>query len=152
MPPVFFTADELILRIDAYFTHIEGEFHFERKPGKDAEDEIEVKKIWDRDPQPATISGLALFLGFNSRDEFDDYGETGTFAPVLKRGRLSIEAVYERKLHQPSPTGAIFALKCLGWNDKTESKTSNAEVFKILEIKVTEIGPKLADNEKEVVL
>ncbi len=152
MPPAFFTADELILRIDAYFTYIEGEFHFERKPGKEAEDEIEMKKIWDRDPQPATISGLALFLGFNSRYEFDDYEENGEFADILKRGLLLIECMYEKKLHQASPAGAIFVLRCLGWKHKTENKPGTAEVFKILEIKIIETGPKPVDSEKEVVL
>jgi len=150
--PAFFTADELAARIKAYFSHIEGEFHLEMKPGKNPEDGTSAKKVWDREPEPATITGLALFIGFNSRDEFNDYEENGEFAVILKRGHLCIEAIYEKKLHQQSPTGAIFALKSMGWSDKTENKTGCAEVFKTLEIKIIETGPKPADSEKEVIL
>ncbi len=111
-----------------------------------------MKKIWEREPEPATISGFAFFLGFNSRRDFDDYEENGEFADVLKRGLLLIECMYEKKLHQQSPAGAIFVLKSMGWKDKSESKTHNIEVVKTLEIKFIEAGPKPADNEKEVIL
>jgi len=149
----FFTAGELSARIDAYFTYVEGEFHVEKKQGKEQDDEAgEAKKIMEREPEPPTLSGLALFLGFNSRQAFDDYEENGKFAAILKRGRLRIEAIYEKKLHQQSPTGAIFALKSMGWNDKTESKTGGADIVKTLKIEIIETGPKLAGSEKDVVL
>lgn len=152
-PPSLCTAHELAARIEAYFTYIVGEFRLEEKPGKKTEGETgEMKKIWEREPEPATISGFAFFLGFNSRRKFDEYEENGEFADVLKRGLLLIECIYEKKLHQQSPAGAIFVLKSMGWKDKSESKSDNAEVFKTLEIKFVETGPKPVNCEKEVVL
>ena len=149
----FFTADELSARIEAYFTYVEGEFHVEKKHDKEPKGETGAKKkMWDREPEPPTITGLALFLGFNSRQAFDDYEENGKFAANLKHGRLRIETIYEKKLHQQSPTGAIFALKSMGWNDKTEGKTGGTDVLKSLKIEIIETGPRPANSEKAVVL
>lgn len=151
--PLFFSADDLASRIEAYFSYVEGEYHLENKAGKESDEEgAAKKKIWDREPEPATFTGLAFFLGLNSRQEFDDYEEQGAFAPILKRGRLRVEAGYEKKLHHQSPAGAIFALKSMGWNEKAESKTTGSEVFKTLKIEIIETGPKPAENEKEVIL
>jgi hypothetical protein len=147
----FSTKEELTARIDAYFNHIAKEF-------------IPVKKALKKDKQaggempeknggeqiPATIAGLALFLGFDSRQAFDDQEVKGKFAAILKRARLRIEAVYEKKLHQQSSSGAIFALKNLGWNEASGAKTTNA--IKVLKVKIVAAGPKLAANEKEVTL
>jgi len=152
-PPSLCTAHELAARIEAYFTYIEGEFRLEEKPGKKAEGETgEMKKIWEREAEPATISGFAFFLGFNSRREFDDYDENGEFADVLKRGLLLIECMYEKRLQQQSSAGAIFVLKSIGWKDKSESKADNAEVFTTLEIKFIETGSKPTDCEQDVIL
>jgi hypothetical protein len=98
-----------------------------------------------------TITGLALYLGFNSREEFEAYINKGKFAHLIKRACLQIEAIYEKKLIQPSPSGAIFALKSLGWNEKPEEKTNDGK-SKTLKVKIIESGPKPADNEKEVTL
>jgi hypothetical protein len=151
--PAFFSADELARRVDAYFSYTEGEYHLENKAGKESKDEeVATKKVWDRDPEPATYTGLALFLGFKSRQEFDNYEEHGAFASILNRGRLRVEAGYEKKLHHQSPAGAIFALKSMGWNEKPENKTTGSEVVRTLKIEIIETGPKPAENEKEVVL
>jgi hypothetical protein len=151
--PSFHSAEYLLRRIDAYFDYTDGEFHMEEKPVKSLKDgPATEQKMWDREPQPATFTGLALFLGFNSLLEFEDYEDNGEFASTLRRGRLCIEAVYEKKLHQQSPTGAIFALKNMGWNDKTNDKNEKGPAVTTLKIEFTEKGPKLANSEKEVVL
>ncbi len=68
-----------------------------------------------------TITGLALHLGFESRQSIYDYAEKGEFAYVIKKARLRIEAFVESDLLTTrSPTGAIFWLKNHGWADKTE--------------------------------
>jgi DNA-packaging protein gp3 len=151
--PSFNRASELSKLINAYFIHIEGMYHLEEITLKDAKglDHME-QKVWDREPEPPTISGLALFLGFNSREAFDNYEQKGKFANTLKRGRLRVETIYEKKLHQPAPTGALFALKSMGWNEKPESKTTDIEPVKSLKIEIIEAGPKPAENEAEVAL
>jgi DNA-packaging protein gp3 len=142
---------ELKKLIDDYFDYIEGDYYEAEKPAKDGKTTT-IEKIWDRDPEPPTLAGLMLFLGFTSRQLFDSYCTEGEFADVLNRGRLRIEACYEKKLHSQSATGAIFALKSLGWNEKPEITKKDAEIFKTLKIEIIETGPTLAANEKEVVL
>jgi hypothetical protein len=147
-----FTADRLNIRIDEYFAYIKGEYQIEDNGVKCAKTTAAKKKTWLREPEPATITGLAFFLGFNSRHAFDDYETNGKFAHILKRGRLGIEAEYEKKLHQQPASGAIFALKNMGWNEKPDNKFPAEASPKSLKIKIIESGPAPASTEKEVVL
>lgn len=137
--------------IQHYFNYIEGEYHLEKIPPKKpaVPNELIDQKIWDREPEPATIAGLAFFLGFNSREEFDTYESAGKFASIIKRARLRVEVGYEKKLHYQSPTGAMFALKSMGWNEKAE-KPQVIENIKSIKVKIVESGPMPASNEKEV--
>ena len=93
----FTTATKLAKRVKAYFKFIEGDYYIDYKPGKTAESLPEEVKIYTREAEPPTIAGLTLFLGFNSRAEFDEYEANGLYANILKRGRLRIEAEYEKK-------------------------------------------------------
>jgi len=68
-----------------------------------------------------TITGLALFLGFESRQSFYDYEKMDGYSYTIKRARLFIEREYEEQLQIGNTTGAIFALKNMGWKDKTET-------------------------------
>ena len=67
-----------------------------------------------------TITGLALYLGFESRQSIYDYEKKKGFAYILKRARLAIENYYEGKLMGQQVTGAIFALKNMGWTDRLQ--------------------------------
>jgi hypothetical protein len=95
-PAHFDNAEELQVEIDEYFA-------------------VTPKK-------EQTITGLALFLGFESRQSFYDYEEKYSY--IIKRARLTIEHAYECKLSDGQPTGAIFALKNMGWKDKSEHEHS----------------------------
>lgn len=118
-PLEYETVDELQAKIDEYFDNIKGEFHFEAAPVETDEDEGKDIKVWDRYPEPPTITGLTLFLGFESRQSFYDYKNKTEFSYTIKRARLKVENSYELFLIQSkNPTGAIFALKNLGWADK----------------------------------
>jgi hypothetical protein len=151
-PPCFTDQHDLALSIDAYFNFIEGEYHLEIKPGKETKEHAApTQKVWDRDPEPATFTALALFLGFNSIRAFDEYMANGDFAEVLKWAHLRIEASYEKKLHAQSAAGAIFALKNLGWNERSEGKPAEDEP-KVIQVQILESGPKPAETEKEVML
>lgn len=70
--------------------------------------------------EPLTVCGLALALGFCDRQSLYDYQAKVEFSGLIKRLRAVIEEGYEKRLHGNSPTGAIFALKNMGWKDKTE--------------------------------
>lgn len=73
-----------------------------------------------RAEEPVTITGLCLFLGFESRQSLYDYEKREGYSYSVKRARLIVESGYERKLHEPNATGPIFALKNFGWTDRQE--------------------------------
>lgn len=69
-----------------------------------------------------TMTGLALYLGFNSRQSMLDYEKNPEFSCTIKNARLRIEHEYEKQLYMDKCTGAIFALKNFGWRDKVENE------------------------------
>lgn len=74
--------------------------------------------------EPITWTGLALALGFSSRQGIDGYLEFPEFVDSVKRAKQLVESAYERRLSANNPTGAIFALKNMGWSDRQEVQHS----------------------------
>jgi len=70
--------------------------------------------------QPVTWTGLALYLGFSSRESIDEYLNYKGFSDCVKRAKAMVEWHYEMRLADNAPAGAIFALKNYGWTDKQE--------------------------------
>ncbi len=95
-PPKYTSAEDLQDKVDQYFN------------------ELNTDK--------ATITGLAYHLGFSCRDSFYKYGEKEQFKYAIKRAHIRIEMYYEKLLQETNVAGPIFALKNLGWKDKTESE------------------------------
>jgi len=77
---------------------------------------------------PLTMTGLAIALGFDSRQSLYDYEKMEGYSYIVKRARLHVENGYELSLSASAPTGAIFALKNMGWVDKTEIKADVQQV------------------------
>lgn len=150
----FTSTDGLTNLINAYFKYIEGEYRVETIPVKKSAEPAEFteRKIIIRDAEPATIAGLALYLGFDSKQEFDACEKRGKFAKLIKRARLRVETAYEKKLYQQSSSGAIFALKSMGWNEKPDNNPTPMITVKTFKVKIIESGPQPAANEKDVVL
>ena len=71
-----------------------------------------------------SITGLALHLGFESRQSLYDYEKNKMFSYTIKRARLRIENFYELCLTGRNPAGSIFALKNFGWTDKQQIEHS----------------------------
>jgi hypothetical protein len=149
--PKFNSHNQLAERVNAYFTSVEDEYPVGENTIDTPEGKTKVSKC-ARQPEPPTIAGLALFLGFNSRQALEDYLIEGKFSSALKTGLLRIEAIFERKLHNPqSVSGAIFVLKTMGWNEKSPAQPAD-KTPKKLKIEVIAEGPKLADCEQHVVM
>ena len=74
--------------------------------------------------EPPTVTGLAIALGFESRQSMYDYEKNGEYSYIIKRAKLRIEQFVETRMYGNSPTGAIFVLKNMGWSDKTEQEIS----------------------------
>jgi hypothetical protein len=107
-PPLFEDPKVLEDQIEAYFNDPDHEYQ-------------EVgDTIWQK--KPITITGLALWLGFESRQSFYDYEKHDKFSYIIKKARLRVEQEYEAKLSRNNPTGSIFALKNMGWKDTSEIK------------------------------
>lgn len=71
-------------------------------------------------PEPVCITGLALYLGFCDRQSLYDYQKRPAFESTIKWGRTLVENSYEKRLDNGYPTGAIFALKQMGWSDRQD--------------------------------
>lgn len=78
-----------------------------------------VDEYFDSDDEH-TWTGLALHLGFCSRDSLNDYKKIDGFSDPIKKALLKIENKYEKAINSRNPAGAIFALKNFGWKDKQE--------------------------------
>lgn len=92
-----------------------------------------------------------MFLGFNSLEAFNDYEQNGWYRKPIKRARLRIEAIYEQKLHTTSATGAMFALKNMGWKDRS-SNENEEERITTMTVAVVNSTVLPASSEKEVSL
>jgi len=91
-PLIFETPDDLKIKVDEYF-------------------ENETK--W-------TLAGLAYHLGID-RHTLYNYKEREDFFHIIKAATDRVAARYEERLvYENSPTGVIFALKNMGWSDKSE--------------------------------
>jgi len=78
--------------------------------------------------EPITWTGLALYVGFSSRQLIDEYLNYDGFSDSVKRAKTLVEYGYEKLLHRVSNAAApIFALKNFGWNDKQEGDTDDDE-------------------------
>jgi hypothetical protein len=74
------------------------------------------------------VTGLALFLGFESKQSLYDYRdkEGGQFTYPIKRALTKIEYELEKRLENNSVAGVIFGLKNMGWSDKTDINHSGS--------------------------
>ena len=146
--PKFTSAEELGTIITQYFDWIEGKYHIIQKETKGI---LTDEKVWDREPEPATIAGLAFHLGFTSRKQMEQYEANGKYGELIQRARLRVMADYEKKLHVASSSGAIFALKSLGWISEENHQPTEATNLGI-KVEIVTSGPPLAASEQEVVL
>ncbi len=100
-PPKFNTPEEMEQAVKAYFEDVEN--------------------------MPFTITGITLWLGFSDRQSLYDYQEKDGFTCIVKELRTRVENNYEKRLFENNPTGAIFALKNMGWRDKVETGLTDKE-------------------------
>lgn len=117
-----------------YYLYCMGKIGAPRKY-KTNEELIEViEDYFEQNEGKLTITGLALHLGFESRQSFYDYEKKGDFAYTIKRARMVIEEYYEQALMNKNSGGAIFALKNFGWKDKSEVDNNHSGELKITRI------------------
>lgn len=82
--------------------------------------------------EPATYSGLTLALGYSDRNEVTVHAGNGEpISGPIKQALARIDSTYEKRLFQPGPVGAIFALKCRGWREAQSDEDTAAIVAKL---------------------
>ena len=101
-PLTFNTAEELETEIKRYFDTID-----------------DYNLAYNKNKAPTT-AGLALHLGFASRQSLYDYKERDEFSYIIKRAILRIESFHEENLGESNTAGHIFWLKNHDWKDKSE--------------------------------
>lgn len=117
-PRIFETVEELDAAIYEYFNP-QGTVDVQTKAG--VEQVPTEKRNYIEKP---TITGLALALGFADKTTLYEYRDRKEFSYSIKRAITMIEMYHEEGLSEGNVAGRIFALKNMGWRDKTEVEQS----------------------------
>ena len=79
--------------------------------------------------EKATITGLALYLGFCTRASLDDYADKNEeYLYIIKRAKLAVEHSYELS----GQTIDIFALKNMGWTDSHDITSGGNPIIPVI--------------------
>ncbi len=118
-PAMFQTPQQMQEAIDAYFESCKPTFLTVK--GKTILDKTGTPVI---DYNPPTVSGLALFLGFESRQSMYDYTKREGFSYIVTRARTRIEADREKDICSGrNVEGSKFHLANMsGWRAEQEQK------------------------------
>ena len=85
--------------------------------------------------EAATVSGLALAVGYVSRTDMADAAkskENPELGKAIRRAVSYVESGYEAALHGAKCAGAIFALRNLGWRDDSPKQTGASTAAAVL--------------------
>lgn len=128
-PPMYNTKEEMQEKIDAYFEKCEGTVL------NNANGEVVLDKYGDPvvvGRKPLTITGLALALGFNSRQALLNYQAKDEFNDTIMRAKAVVEQYAEERLFdKDGANGAKFSLanNFAGWKEKQSIEADvNSEV------------------------
>lgn len=122
-PPKFKTKEEMQEKIDAYFASCEGELLLD-----DAGNPVcapKVGLVYIKPPKPPTVTGLALALGFASRQALLNYQGQKQFNDTITRAKSRIEEYAEARLFdRDGVNGAKFSLinNFRGWGEKPKEE------------------------------
>ncbi len=117
--PRFRDAAEIEARIDAYFQSCAGVPMREEDTGKAVLDK-RGKPVMAGE-RPATLTGLALALGFNTRTDMLRYRGRAECEAAILRGRSRLEQYAEERLYDKEcGSGARFVLENGGLNAPPE--------------------------------
>jgi hypothetical protein len=130
-PLTYATPEDMQKVIDAYFKDCEG------KP-LIGDDGNPVLDKWGNavilGAKPPTITGLALALGFNSRQALLNYQDRPEFNDAVTRAKSRVEAYTESRLFdKDGANGAKFSLanNFRGWAEKQEIDMTAGMTIKV---------------------
>lgn len=121
--PKYKTPEAMQEVIDRYFKACEGELL------RDGEGELIFDK-WGHpitiNEKPPTVTGLALALGFNTRQTLLNYQSKPAFIDTVTRAKARCEEYAEQRLYdRDGQRGAEFSLRCnFRWRDGADQGTA----------------------------
>lgn len=134
-PPKYDSPEQMQEIIEAYFRDCEGYML------KDNDEEIVFDKYGQPvivGAKPPTITGLALALGFSSRQALLNYQAKAKFVDTITRAKSRVEEYAETRLFdKDGATGAKFSLanNFKGWAEKVEAEVEGLKVVLPKEVK-----------------
>lgn len=132
-PMKYKSVEELQTAIDTYFNKC-------KKPRKDKDGELVCDGngdvVWDIF-KPVTITGLALALGFTSRQALINYQNKAEFVDTITRAKFMCEDyAADRSYDKEGFNGARFNLtNNFGWVDKQEITANISHVSIVDDLK-----------------
>lgn len=127
-PPAYKTPEEMQEKIDEYFTRCAGEMLRD-------EDGQPVYDKWGQpvmiNVRPPTVTGLALALGFTTRQALLNYQAKPRFIDTVTRAKSRCEEYAESRLYdRDGSRGAMFSLtnNFKGWSNNPEHHSEDEEV------------------------
>lgn len=140
-PPTFTSPEEMEELIEKYFDECDGKIVYDIKgnPMRNKDG-----KIIRDDKRPYTVTGLALALGFCTRQALLNYQGKEEFVDTITRAKARVERYAEERLYDNNgANGAKFSLanNFKGW---TEKQQIEADVKNTVTINV-----ELVDDEEE---
>lgn len=143
-PPKYKNKEEIQEKIDKYFEDCKGE------PLTDADGNPMLDK-WQNPimigQKPPTVTGLALALGFTSRQALLNYQAKKEFVDTITRAKSRVEEYAESRLFdRDGSNGAQFSLRnnFKGWNETEEKRLANER--EKLELEKRKVESQLADD------
>jgi hypothetical protein len=114
------TREEIQAKIDAYFEECKGELLYDTEGNPMIDKNGNPIRVGCR---PLTITGLALALGFNSRQALINYQCKEEFYDTIMRAKSKVEQYAEERLFdKDGANGAKFSLanNFDGWREKQQ--------------------------------
>lgn len=125
-PPKYKSKEEIEEKINEYFEECKGEVL------KDDDGNVVFNKFGQPvivDRHPPTVTGLALALGFASRQALLNYQGKKEFNDTITRAKTKVEQYAEERLFdKDGSNGAKFSLanNFEGWNAKQDIKVTGS--------------------------
>lgn len=144
-PPIHTDPEKVGFLVHDYFLWIEGEFKEtkEKITDEDGNEKTEIIREWVRRPEPPTVNGLTLHLGFSHKSSLYDYAEKEEFSDPIKKGLTRIEKFHEIQTAKGDKcTGNIFVLKNFGWKDSVHKEINTKQEIVWHEERTYETDPK----------
>ena len=126
-PPRYTTPEEMQKAIDAYFNYCTGEWLLDSNGRFILDANGRPTRV---NTHPATIAGLALFLGFSTRKSLLDYQRKPMFRDTVTLAKARVEQAAEESLFISDryPGAKFYLLYCCGWARNTPEERNRDSV------------------------